>query len=100
MSHLLRPARGGHALVEALVALTLLAVGALGAAALFAHAARRLTRTAQLAHARDAARARRSLDAAQPCAAGTRGVQPLVVQWTDSATGAVSVRAEGAPCVE
>ena len=90
--------RAGHTLIEPLVALTVFAVGALGAAAVLTHAMHRLARSAQQAHTRDGAVAQLMQSAATPCPADARGVQPLVIQWTDSATAAVTVRNTGAPC--
>ncbi len=93
-----RPPRRGHTLIEPIVALTLLALGALGAAALLATAAHRLARSAQLAHTRDDAQARAMRLASAPCAVDLRGVRTLPFDWTDSATGQPHARAGGTPC--
>ncbi len=95
-----RARRRGHSLVETLVALTVFAVGALGAAALFAHAAHRLARAAQLAHTRDVVRARRAFAASAACDPFAKGVLPLTLAWTDSLSGAITLRADGAPCAQ
>ena len=95
-----RRASSGHTLLEPIVALVLLAVGALGAAAVLAHAVQRLARTAQLGHTRDDALARAMRSAAQPCLVPSRAVQPLTIEWVDSATRLSHVRAWAAPCAE
>lgn len=93
-----RPERRGHTLVEPIIALVLLALGALGSAALLANAAHRLTRSAQRAHTRDDAQARAMRVAAVPCAADLRGVRALPFDWTDSSSGVSNSRAGGTPC--